>query len=195
MTIKTIVAFCGSGDGYNGIFKEIAWELGAYLADKGIRLVYGGTKIGLMGALADGVLNNGGEAIGVLPRFLQTKEIAHEGLTQMISVDTMHDRKMRMHELSDAILALPGGWGTMEELFEMMTWAQLGLHSKPVGILNINHFYDPLLAQLSVMTEEGFLQEKYKNMIQVSEDYIELLDKMNHYDPPPSRKWITKETT
>jgi uncharacterized protein (TIGR00730 family) len=193
--MKSIVVFCGSNEGYNEVYKERAYELGAVLGERNIRLVYGGAKVGLMGALAEGSLQNNGRVIGVIPEFLSTKEVAHDGITEMIMVRTMHERKLKMHELSDGIIAMPGGWGTMEELFEMMTWAQLGLHPKPIGILNVNSFYSPLLALLNTMTEEGFLKEVYKDMIIVSEDVFELLDLMNNYEVPDIPKWITKQTT
>ena len=165
------------------------------MAERKIGLVYGGAKVGLMGALADGALENDGKVTGVIPHFLKTKEVAHEGLTEMILTETMHERKMKMHELSDAIIAMPGGWGTMEELFEMMTWAQLGLHPKPIGILNTNGFFEPFMALMNIMTEEGFLKDVYRDMLIVSEDIFELLEKMGNYQVPDIPKWITNRTT
>ena len=191
--MKSIVVFCGSADGYSELYKEVAYELGAILAERRIGLVYGGGKIGLMGAVADGALNNGGKVTGVIPDFLKTKEVAHEGLTKLITVDSMHTRKLRMHELSDGIIAMPGGWGTMEELFEMMTWGQLGLHQKPIGILNVNGYYDALTALITAMVSEGFLKEIYQEMILVSQDPIELLEMMANYTPPDVTKWIKKD--
>lgn len=193
--LKSIVVFCGSSDGYNDVYRQAGYDLGVYLAERGIRLVYGGSKLGVMGALAEGALQHKGEVIGVIPDFLQTKEVANEGLTEMITVATMHERKMKMHELSEGIIALPGGWGTMEELFEMLTWAQLGLHPKPIGLLNVNGFYEPLLALIDIMTEEGFLKEVYRDMILVSQDINELLEKMEFYEVPDIPKWITQQTT
>lgn len=193
--MKSIVVFCGSHDGYNEVYKERAYELGAVMGERNIQLVYGGAKVGLMGAVAEGCLQNKGKVVGVIPTFLKRKEIAHDEITEMITVDTMHERKLKMHELSDGIIAMPGGWGTMEELFEMMTWAQLGLHPKPIGILNVNSFFSPLLALINSMTEEGFLKEVYKDMILVSEDVFELLEMMNNYEVPDIPKWITKQTT
>lgn len=193
--MKSIVVFCGSGTGNEALYGEKAHQLGMVLAEKNIRLVYGGARIGLMGAVAAGCLDHQGRVTGVIPHFLSTKEVAHEGLTEMILVDTMHERKLKMHELSDGIIALPGGWGTMEELFEMMTWAQLGLHGKPIGILNINGFYDPLLALIEKMAEEGFLKPLYREMILVSEDAKELLSKMEDYTAPEIPGWLTKQTT
>lgn len=193
--MKSIAIFCGSSEGFNDIYKDTAYELGAILAERNIRLVYGGAKVGVMGAVAEGALQNNGRVIGVIPRFLRTKEVAHEGLTEMILTETMHERKLKMHELSDGIIAMPGGWGTMEELFEMMTWAQLGLHPKPIGILNTNGFYEPLLALFNNMIEEGFLKEIYRDMVLVSGDIFDLLEKMNNYVVPDVPKWITKERT
>lgn len=193
--MNTIVVFCGAGEGYTDIYRETAYSLGALLADRQITLVYGGSKRGIMGALATGALDRKGMVYGVLPHFLQTEEVAHEGLTELILVRTMHERKMKMHELSDGIIALPGGWGTLEELFEMMTWAQLGLHQKPIGILNINGFYDPLITQFSIMLEEGFLKEIFRKIILVSEDMEELLDMMYNYVPPALPQIISKSVT
>lgn len=193
--MKSIVVFCGSGEGFQDIYRETAFALGLILAEKNIRLVYGGAKIGLMGAVAAGVLEKSGRVTGVIPEFLEIKEVAHEGLSEMIRTRTMHERKMKMHELSDGIIALPGGWGTMEELFEMMTWAQLGLHSKPIGLLNIHGFYEPFLAQMDLMVEEGFLKEAYKKMILVSEDIEHLLQQMENYQPPALPKWLNLKAT
>ncbi|MBS1782358.1 MAG: TIGR00730 family Rossman fold protein [Bacteroidetes bacterium] len=193
--MKSIAIFCGSSDGYMDLYKEVAYEVGAELATIGIKLIYGGAKVGLMGALADGALQNNGQVVGVIPSFLQTKEVAHENLTECIITHTMHERKMKMHELSDAIIALPGGWGTMEELFEMMTWAQLGLHQKPIGLLNINGFYEPLLALLDTMVMEGFSKESYRSMVMVGYDLNDLLVQMQRYEPPELPKWITEKTT
>lgn len=193
--MKSIVVFCGSSEGYNEVYREAGYELGVTLAERNIRIIYGGAKVGIMGAVAEGALQHKGEVTGVIPYFLRTKEVAHEGLTEMIMVETMHERKMKMHELSDGIIALPGGWGTMEELFEMLTWAQLGLHPKPIGILNINGFYEPLLAQINLMSEEGFLKDVYKDMILVSTDITDLLEQMDNYIVPDIPKWLTRRTT
>ena len=193
--MKSIVVFCGSSDGYHECYREAAYELGTILAEQSIRVIYGGAKIGLMGALAEGALANGGQVIGVIPRFLETKEVAHDGLTELITVDTMHQRKLKMHELSDGIITLPGGWGTMEELFEMLTWGQLGLHSKPIGLLNVNGYYGALKALSDNMVTEGFLSEFVNNSLLISESPQELLEKMETYVPHPTSKIITKQTT
>ena len=193
--MNSIVVFCGSGEGYNECYREAAYNLGSMLADRHIRIIYGGAKVGLMGALADGALDNGGEIIGVIPDFLKTQEVAHEGLTRLITVDTMHERKLKMHELSDGIITLPGGWGTMEELFEMLTWSQLGLHSKPVGLLNVNGYYDALKALTDNMVTEGFLSEFVNATLLINGSIDDLLLQMENYDPLANPQIVTKQTT
>jgi hypothetical protein len=193
--MKSVVVFCGSGDGYNEVFRETAYSLGVMLAVKKIQIVYGGARVGLMGAVADGALQEGGTVIGVIPSFLKTKEIVHEDITQLITVDTMHERKLKMHDLSDGIITLPGGWGTMEELFEMLTWGQLGLHKKPVGLLNINGYYDALKALCENMVQEGFLDEYVSRSLLVNGSMEDLLEQMESYEPPAAPKWLTKQTT
>lgn len=192
--MKRITVFCGSSAGADEIYKSQATVLGQTLAKHNIELVYGGANVGLMGAVANGVLNNGGKVIGVLPNFLKSKEIAHDHLTQLILVETMHERKTKMNELCDGVIALAGGFGTLEELFEMLTWAQLGLHKKPIAILNTNGFYNPLIALIQTMVDKGFLKEVNQQMLLVSNDIDELLDKMQSYVAPAVGKWITKET-
>jgi len=191
--MKSITVFCGSSNGNKERFKEQAFLLGQTLAKQNIQVVYGGAKVGLMGAVADGCLKEEGKVTGILPNFLRSKEIAHEGLTELILVESMHERKTKMHELCDGIIALPGGFGTMEELFEMLTWAQLGLHSKPIGLLNVDGFYDSLIALIQEMVDKGFLKEVNKDMLLVSDTIDGLLDKMNTYVAPTVGKWITKE--
>jgi len=173
--MKSIIVFCGSRDGYNEIYRETAYQLGAVLAQKKIKVVYGGAKVGLMGALAEGVLDNNGEIVGIIPYFLKTKEIAHDNLTTLISVTTMHERKMQMYELGECIIVLPGGWGTMDELFEVLTWGQLGLHSKPTGLLNVNGYYEPLVALCDNMVQEGFLDEPLNSNILIDGSIEDLL--------------------
>ena len=163
------------------------------MAIDNIGLVYGGANIGLMGAVADGALMENGNVIGVLPTFLRSKEIAHEGLTELILVDTMHERKTKMNDLSDGVIALPGGFGTLEELFEMLTWGQLGLHGKPIGLLNTNGFYNALITLLDTMVEKGFLKEVNQKMVLVSEDIDDLIDKMKKYEAPIVGKWISNK--
>jgi len=179
--ITRAVVFCGSNSGNDEIYKTQAALLGQALAKHNIELIYGGTKIGLMGAVADGVLSNGGKVIGVLPHVLESREIAHEQLTELIFVDTMHERKAKMNDLCDAVIALPGGFGTMDELFEMLTWAQIGLHEKPIALLNTNGFYDPFLSLVQTMVDSGFLKKSNQEMIIVSDSIDDLIDKMNAY--------------
>lgn len=192
--MKRVSVFCGSSFGTDNIYKSQATLLGQTLAKHNIDLVYGGANVGLMGAVADGVLINGGKVIGVLPNFLKSKEIAHEGLTELILVDSMHERKTKMNDLCDGVIALPGGFGTLEELFEMLTWAQLGLHKKPIAILNIEGFYDSLNILVQLMVDKGFLKEVNQQMLLVSDNIDELLDKMKNYVAPTVGKWISKET-
>lgn len=191
--MKSITVFCGSSSGSNPIFLQQAKLLGEKLADAHIELIYGGAKVGLMGAVADGALSKGGKVTGILPRFLQSKEIAHENLSELILVDSMHERKTIMHDRSEGVIALPGGFGTLEEFFEMLTWAQLGLHSKPIGILNTDGFYNALLVLVQEMVDKGFLKKVNQQMILQSEDIDLLLEKMNNYKVPAVTKWITTE--
>lgn len=193
--MKSIVVFCGSAEGNKRVYKEAAHQLGTALATQGIRLIYGGAKVGIMGAVADAALAAGGEVIGVIPNFLRTKEVAHEGLTELIVTENMHERKLKMHELSDGIIALPGGWGTMEELFEMLTWAQLGLHVRPVGLLNVNGYYNALNTLCDTMVNEGFLPADVRNMLLTSNSSDDLLQQMRAYVPIQTPKWITNSTT
>ena len=192
--MKRVTVFCGSSIGTDDSYKTQATLLGQTLAKHNIELVYGGANVGLMGAVADGVLSKGGKVIGVLPKVLKTKEIAHENLTELILVDTMHERKTIMHELCDGVIALPGGFGTLEEFFEMLTWGQLGLHQKPIAILNVEGFYDLLNEFVQTMVDKGFLKELNKQMLLVSDNIEELLEKMENYKAPTVGKWITKET-
>jgi uncharacterized protein (TIGR00730 family) len=172
--MKSIAIYCASSLGNREVYAKISFETGVFLAKKGLKVVYGGSHLGLMGKVAEGALSVGGEVVGVLPRFMSHKELAYEGLTELIWVDSMHDRKLKMHELSDGIIALPGGYGTMEELFEMLTWAQLGLHSKPIGILNVDGYYDHLIALAEHMAGEGLLKKSHEEAL-IAEESIELL--------------------
>ena len=190
--MKKISIFCGSSLGSENIFEQQTTLLGQTLAQRNIELVYGGTSIGLMGVIADAVLNAGGKAIGILPNFLQAKEIAHQNLTELILVESLHERKVKMNELCDGFITLPGGFGTLDELFEMLTEAQLGLHQKPIGILNIGGYYDSLITFVQTMVDKGLLKEENQRMILISENIDDLLDKMENYTPPEVAKWITK---
>ena len=170
-----VCVFCGSGTGVNPLYAEAAGKLGLLLAQASIRLVYGGGNIGLMGIVADAVIGGGGKVTGIIPSFLLEKEVGHRGITDLEVVDSMHQRKQRMADLADAFIALPGGWGTLEELSEVLTWKQLGLISQPVALLNVNHFFDPLLEQMRLMVKEGFLQSGYFNLLHVEKTPEKLL--------------------
>jgi uncharacterized protein (TIGR00730 family) len=191
--MKSITVFCGSSFGSDSIFEEQATLLGQTLAKQNIQLVYGGSNTGLMKAIADGALNSGGKVTGVLPHFLQSKEIAHKELTELILVETMHERKTKMNELCDGVIVLPGGFGTLEEFFEMITWAQLGLHKKPIAVLNIDGFYDDLIKLIQTMVDKGFLKQINREMLLMSDNIDELLEKMKNYQAPAVGKWISKD--
>lgn len=191
--MKSITVFCGSSFGSDDLYKKQATLLGQTLAKENIQLIYGGANVGLMGAVADGVLQEGGKAIGVLPHFLQSKEIAHQNLTELILVETMHERKTKMNELCHGVIVLPGGYGTLEEFFEMITWAQLGLHKKPIAILNIDGFYNDLIKLVQTMVDKGFLKQINQEMLLVSDSIDELLEKMKNYQAPVVGKWISKK--
>ncbi|MDR0533298.1 MAG: TIGR00730 family Rossman fold protein [Verrucomicrobiales bacterium] len=190
--MKSILVFCGSSSGEDEIYHQEAVRLGGILAQRRIDLIYGGGRVGLMGAVADAALANGGKVIGVIPRFMSSREIAHYDVSELILVDTMHQRKARMHELCDGVIALPGGYGTLEELFEILTWGQLGQHRKPVALLNVNGFYDPLLAFIQSMVDQQFLKPANRDMLLVDDDIDRLLRRMEDYSAPPEPKWIVK---
>jgi uncharacterized protein (TIGR00730 family) len=193
--MQSITVFCGSSSGSRPIYAAQATFLGKTLAQRGITVIYGGAQVGLMGAVADGALAEGGKVIGVIPGFLGRKEIAHSGLTELIVVESMHERKQRMNELCTGVIALPGGFGTLEELFEMLTWAQLGLHQKPIGILNMDGYYDDLIRLLQSMVDNGLLRKSNYDMVLVDESIEGLLQKMNDYQPPQEKKWMTASQT
>ncbi len=193
--MKSIAVFCASSVATSPIFQETAADLGKMLAEKGITLVYGGSKIGLMGIVANAVIENGGKVTGVIPRFLSTKEIAHDGITQLIMVETMHERKLRMSELCEGVIALPGGFGTLEELTEMLTWAQLGLHRKPIGILNTAGYYDHLDLLFQRMAEESLLKEKNRKLALFADNLNDLFAAMENYEPPYIEKWLDRDKT
>jgi len=193
--MKSLCIYCGSSFGTNPAYREEAVRLGKILTNQGITLVYGGGSVGLMGLLADSVLSGGGEVIGVIPRFLQEKEVGHDNLTELILVDSMHERKLRMSELADGFIAMPGGFGTLEELAEILTWVQLGLIQKPVGILNIEHFYDHLIAQLDHMVDRELLRSQNRDLLIVDQNVVQLIDKMDRYQPSMVEKWIGPQQT
>ena len=195
MRFKSIAVFCASSPGFDAVWTQRAYGVGEFLATQNITLVYGGGRVGLMGAVADGALANNGKVVGVIPHFLNSKEIGHSGVTDLIAVDNMHQRKTLMNDLSEAFIALPGGYGTMEEVFEVITWGQLGLHQKPVGLLNINGFYDHLIAFLQNMVDVGLLKKQNQEMLLVGNTIEELLEKMNSYVAPAVSKWLSKENS
>ncbi|NQZ44536.1 MAG: TIGR00730 family Rossman fold protein [Flavobacteriaceae bacterium] len=190
--MQHLVVFCGSNPGNDPEYGAQAFALGKQLALTGIGLVYGGGKVGLMGKVAEGSLQHGGKVLGVIPDFLKRKEVHHEGLQELIVVKSMHERKLLMHERSDGIVMLPGGFGTFEEFFEMLTWAQLGLHQKPIGILNTSGFFNELLVLFDQMVAKGFVKKVHKSMIIVSDEPEELLAKMQDYRPQHTDKWMNK---
>ncbi len=177
--MRRICVFCGSKTGNAERHAAAARELGSAMVRRGLELVYGGGNIGLMGVLADAVLAGGGSVVGVIPRFMVLRELAHQGLTKLHLVDSMHERKAMMAEHADAFIALPGGFGTADELFEMLTWRQLHLHEKPIGVLNVNGFFDPFLSWLDVMVAEGFLKRANRDLLIARGSVEELLDAMN----------------
>jgi hypothetical protein len=193
--MKRICVYCGSNPGANPAYVEAARELGLELARRGLGLVYGGAKVGVMGAVAEGVLQGEGSAIGVIPHFFVTKEVAHDGLDELTVVGSMHERKARMAELSDGFIALPGGWGTIEEIFEMLTWAQLGHHQKPCGLLNVDSYYDELSAFLEKAIEEKFVKEEFRPMMMMDVSPSRLIDRFGAYVAPRVKKWIGPEET
>jgi len=187
--MKAVCVYCGSSYGANPIYTEAAQAFGRALVASNLALVYGGGKVGLMGVIADTVMAGGGRAIGVIPELLVDKEVGHAGLTELHVVPDMHQRKKMMADFADAFVALPGGAGTLEELFEVYTWAQLGYHRKPVGILNIGGFYDPLMALLDHTVREGFMREAYREMLQTDSDPAALIAKLQRYHAPEKDKW------
>ena len=190
LELKRICVFCGSSTGFDPVHREAATGFGRSLAAEGLELVYGAGSVGLMGALADAVLQAGGHVIGVIPRFLATRELLHEGLADVRLTQTMHERKALMSELSDAFVALPGGLGTFEELFEVLTWAQLGLHQKPIGLLNIAGYFDPLVAMIDRAIDDGFCREQHRLLFVVDDQPDRLLHRLREHQPPVVKKWI-----
>lgn len=179
--MQSIVVYCGSNPGKNPVYAETAYALGAELAKRNIRLIYGGGNMGLMGRVADGAMENGGSATGIIPNFLAKLEVAHKTLTELHFTETMHERKAKMASLTDGVIALPGGYGTFDELFEILTWSQLKIFKGPVGLLNVNGFYDLLLLQLDKMVEEGFLHPVNQKLLVVADNAAELLEKMEKF--------------
>ncbi len=191
--MKSISVFCGSSEGNDNHIVSQAYQLGVEFAKKDITLVYGAAKIGIMGRVAKGVMDNQGKCIGVIPEFLKLKEVYHPNLTELLVTDNMHERKVIMYEKSDGFMILPGGFGTMDEFFEITTWGQLGLHTKPIGILNLNGFYNDLLELADTMVKKGFLKQVNLDAVVVDTTIHGLLDKMNNYKALPTPKWLKKE--
>lgn len=192
MSLRSICVFCGASTGNNPVYQEAAVALGQTLAASGIRLVYGGGAVGLMGVVADAAMAAGGEVIGIIPQSLKDSEIGHQGLTRLEVVDGMHARKARMAELSDAFIALPGGLGTLEELFEVWTWGQLGYHRKPLGLLDVNQFYSKLSHFLDHLVEEGFVRAQHRGILQRSESPQALLQMLNQWQPSAETRWSAR---
>jgi uncharacterized protein (TIGR00730 family) len=193
--IARVCVFCGSNRGADPLYARAAREAGALFAREGVALVYGGGSVGLMGELADAVLANGGDVIGVIPRALWDREVGHRALTKLHIVETMHERKAMMASLADAFIALPGGLGTFEEIFEIWTWAQLGLHAKPVGFLDVAGFYAPMMEFLDRAVSAGFLRAQHREIAIVDDDPARMLRRFAEYEPPKVAKWITREET
>ena len=194
--MRSVCIFCGSRSGIEPAYEEAALTLGRMLAAASITLVYGGGRVGLMGVVADAALDAGGDVVGVIPRALLEREIAHTGLEDLRVVGSMHERKALMSELSEGFVALPGGTGTLEEFFEALTWAQLGEHRKPCGLLNVSGYYDPLLALFDHMVVKGFLSEEHRSMVLVEREPDPLLEAMARYRPPGGvPKWIGSAET
>lgn len=192
LNIRSLCIFAGSNSGNDAIYKSAAEEIGALLAKEKITMVYGGSCLGLMGIMANTVLSKGGRVVGVIPKFLEVKEVSHRSLTELYVVNSMSERKQMMFDLSDAFMSLPGGYGTLDEMTEVLTWAQLGLHSKPSGLLNINGFYDALLQQLQKAEGLGFMRSQHLELLLSDKDPQALLTKFRHYKAPIVEKWIDR---
>jgi uncharacterized protein (TIGR00730 family) len=195
MEIRTLCVFCGSNTGANKIYRVAAQSMGRMLVRRGCRLVYGGGSVGLMGVLADTVLKQGGHVTGIIPTALAHKDVLHQGLSETHVTDNMHERKAKMAELSDAFVAMPGGYGTLEEVFEVVTWAQLGLHNKPLGILNTGGYYDGLLDCIDAAVVEGFIKPEHRKLIIVGSEPDALFDALARQQPPTVEKWIRAQGT
>lgn len=188
--MKSVCIFCGANFNGDPLLKEAIEQLAEVMVSRNITLVFGGGKVGVMGLVADAVLSRGGKAIGVIPQFLMDKEVGHTGLTELHIVDNMHQRKQMMNDLCDGIITLPGGLGTLEEFFEVLTWLQLGLHNHPIGLLNVDGYYDPLLKQLDVMVEQKFLKPTNRELVITSGDPIELVSLMDSFNATPDEVWF-----
>jgi len=190
--MNSVCVYCGSSLGAKPVYAKAAKAFGRALVDAGLTLVYGGGRVGLMGVIADEVLAAGGRAVGVIPELLLNKEVGHRGLSELHVVPDMHHRKKMMADLADAFVALPGGAGTLEELFEVYTWAQLGYHQKAIALYNIDGYYDPLAAMLTHTVQEGFMQQGYLDLLQIDSDAASLIDRLKRYEPLQKDKWSEK---
>jgi len=188
--MKAISVFCGSNFNDDPILFNAVQELADVFVEKNITLVFGGGRVGVMGLIADAVLERGGRAIGVIPQFLMNKEVGHTGLTELIITENMHQRKQKMADLSDGIITLPGGFGTLEEFFEVLTWLQLGLHNNPIGLLNVDSFYDPLLLQMDMMVEKKFLKPLNRDLVISDADPRILIELMENFNSKPDEVWF-----
>ena len=191
--MKRLCVYCGSRIGFRDEYRLAAEALGRLLAERKIELVYGGGSVGMMGAIADAVLSAGGHVVGVIPELLAVKELLHPGVPDMRLVPDMHARKALMAELSDGFVALPGGFGTFEELFETITWSQLGIHAKPIGLLNTDGYFDDLLRFLDRSFDDGFIKPKYRGLYHVADSPAELLDRLESHRPPVVERWLPQE--
>lgn len=193
--MQSVCVFCGSSRGEDPVYTQAARSLGNTLAEAKVRLVFGGGHVGLMGEISNAALAADGDVIGVIPKFLVERELAHGGLTDLRIVGSMHERKAMMSDLSEAFIALPGGTGTLEEFFEVLTWAQLGEHAKPCGLLNVAGYYDPLITVFDRMVETGFLSEANRALLLVEDDPDRLLERFDQYEPPSTAKWMDRPKT
>jgi uncharacterized protein (TIGR00730 family) len=192
--LKTICVYCGSSDKIHPDYLAGARQIGTAIAKRGMQLVYGAGRTGLMGAVADGALENGGEVTGVIPGYFNTPQLAHHGLTRLEVVETIHVRKARLAELADAFVALPGGYGTFEEFFEILTWAQIGLHKKPIGLLNLRNYYAPLLEMVELARKEGFIYDEHLTLFHIHANPDILLDALTSHKPPENLdRWLSRE--
>ena len=192
--ISSLAVFCGSNQGRGTRFTDVATRLGRYCGLNSIRIVYGGGRVGLMGVVADAAMANGGEVVGVITRALEEKEVAHESLSSLLVVDTMHERKAVMADAADGFVMLPGGFGTLDEFFEALTWTQLGIHEKPCGILNVDGYYDSLIEFLDRAVQEQFISEAHVNSVVVDVDPEQLIARMSEWQPVTSEKWLDLES-
>ncbi|PKO05625.1 MAG: TIGR00730 family Rossman fold protein [Chloroflexi bacterium HGW-Chloroflexi-3] len=193
-TVNSICVYCGSADGLKKEYYDAAYHLGQLLANQNITLVYGAGKTGLMGAVANGVLDNNGKVIGVVPKLLNEPQLIHSNLTELVVLPDIHQRKARMSELADAFIALPGGFGTFDELFETLTWAQIGIHQKPIGLLNVNHYFEPLLSVVEHALNENFIYAEHKVLLINDAEPLSLLEKITSFQQPEGlKRWISRE--